>query len=189
MRDFAERTTRFRPLQTAIYWTSFAVALEDPQLSRSSSIATTCASIPTASPNLGFGGWLGEELKGLAIAVVLGSLGMIALYAVVRRLPRTWWMWAAVVSIALVAVASVIAPVLIVPIFNHPTRLQDPRCVAPILSLARANGIATGEVWEIDASKQTKRDERQRQRPVRAPSASPSTTTCSTAPRRPRSRP
>jgi len=156
MRDFAERITRFRALQTAIYWTSFAVALEVLSLPlfvyrdylREHSYGLS---------NLSFGGWLGEELKGLAIVVVLGSLGMIALYAVVRRVPRTWWIWAAGVSIAFLAFGAVITPVLIVPIFNHPTRLQDPRVVAPILSLARANGIATGEVWEIDASKQTRR--------------------------------
>ncbi len=156
MRDFAERITRFRALQTAIYWTSFAVALEVLSLPlfvyrdylREHSYGLS---------NLSFGGWLGEELKGLAIVVVLGSLGMIALYAVVRRLARSWWIWAAGVSIAFLAFGAVIGPVLIVPIFNHPTRLQDPRVVAPILSLARANGIATGEVWEIDASKQTRR--------------------------------
>ena len=52
---------------------------------------------------------------------------------------------------------ALIAPVLIVPLFNNPKRLQDQRVVAPILSLARANGIRAGEVWEIDASKQSKR--------------------------------
>ncbi|HZR11368.1 MAG TPA: M48 family metallopeptidase [Myxococcales bacterium] len=156
MRDFVERVTRVRALQTAIYWTSFAVALEVlsfPLFVYRDYLREHSYGLS----NLSFGGWLGEELKGLAIVVVLGSLGMIALYAVVRRLPRTWWMWAAGVSIAFLAFGAVITPVLIVPIFNHPTRLQDPRVVAPILSLARANGIATGEVWEIDASKQTKR--------------------------------
>jgi STE24 endopeptidase len=156
MRDFAERITRFRPLQTAIYWTSFAVALEIlsfPLFVYRDYLREHSYGLS----NLSFGGWLGEELKGLAITVVLGSLAMMALYAVVRRLPRTWWIWAAGVSIAFLAFGAVIAPVLIVPIFNHPTRLQDARVVAPILSLARANGIATGEVWEIDASKQTKR--------------------------------
>jgi STE24 endopeptidase len=47
--------------------------------------------------------------------------------------------------------------VAITPIFNDPKRLTDQRVIAPILSLARANGIATGEVWEIDASRQTTR--------------------------------
>ena len=82
---------------------------------------------------------------------------MMALYTVVRRLARSWWIWGSVVAVALVAVSTLIEPVLISPIFNHPKKLEDPRVVAPILSLARANGIGTGEVWEIDASKQSKR--------------------------------
>jgi STE24 endopeptidase len=62
-----------------------------------------------------------------------------------------------VVSVAISALGTVIAPVLIVPLFNDPKKLQDARVVAPILSLARANGMQTGEVWEIDASRQSKR--------------------------------
>jgi STE24 endopeptidase len=50
-----------------------------------------------------------------------------------------------------------IAPVYIVPIFNKVTRLDDPKVVDPILSMARANGIAAKNVYEIDASRQTTR--------------------------------
>ncbi|HEY6908107.1 MAG TPA: M48 family metallopeptidase, partial [Myxococcales bacterium] len=156
MRDFAERSTRIRPLQTWLYWTLFVVA-------------TSVLSFPLSLyrdflrehryglSNLTFPAWLGEEAKGLLLGVILGGLAVAALYGVVRRLPRSWWMWGAAVSVAFVAFGSVIAPVLIVPLFNTPKRLQDPRVVAPILSLARANGIETGDVWEVDASKQSKR--------------------------------
>ena len=50
-----------------------------------------------------------------------------------------------------------IVPVFIVPIFNKVTRLDDPKVTAPILSMARANGIPAKDVWEMDASKQTTR--------------------------------
>ena len=107
--------------------------------------------------NLTFAAWLGEEAKGLLVGAIFGSLAVVALYAVVRKLPRTWWIWGTAVAVALLAFGSLIAPVLIVPLFNNPKRLEDQRVVAPILSLARANGIRAGEVWEIDASKQSKR--------------------------------
>jgi len=45
----------------------------------------------------------------------------------------------------------------VVPLFNNPKRLRDSRVVAPILSLARAQGIDASDVWEVDASKQSKR--------------------------------
>jgi len=76
---------------------------------------------------------------------------------VTRRVRERWWLWGALVGMAFLTFAAVIAPVVIVPLFNSPTRLADPRVVVPVLSLARANGIGAGEVWEIDASKQTTR--------------------------------
>lgn len=156
MRDRAERVSRVRALQAALYWLQFL-------------LATTVLSFPMSIyrdylrehryglSNLSFAGWLSEELKGLLVAAIFGTLAVVALYAVVRRLPRTWWIWGAGVSLLFLVFGALIAPVLIVPLFNSPRRLADQRVVAPILSLARANGIETGEVWEIDASKQSKR--------------------------------
>ena len=156
MRDRAERLTRFRLLQTAAYWVQFIVA-------------STVLYFPLVLyrdyfrehryglSNLTFAAWLGEQGKGLLVGVVLGAIGVGALYAVVRRAPRTWWLWGSAVAVVFLAFSALITPVVLVPLFNDPKRLQDPRVTAPILSLARANGIATGDVWEVDASRQSKR--------------------------------
>ncbi len=45
----------------------------------------------------------------------------------------------------------------IAPLFNRYTRLSDERVRQPILSMARANGIPVTEIWEADASRQSKR--------------------------------
>jgi STE24 endopeptidase len=156
MRDRAERLTRFKAMQVAAYWVQFAVAvalLRFPLTVYGSFFREH----EYALSNLTFAAWLGERAKGLMVSLVLGSLALIALYAVARRLPRTWWMWGAAVAVALISFGALIGPVLITPLFNNPKRLEDQRVVAPILRLARANGIKAGEVWEIDASKQSKR--------------------------------
>ena len=87
--------------------------------------------------------------------LVLGGLLVMLLFGVVRRLPRTWWIWGAVVTIVFQTFVVLIAPVYLVPIFNKVTPLNDPKIVDPILSMARANGIPAKDVYEIDASKQT----------------------------------
>src|SRR4029077_1448106 len=69
----------------------------------------------------------------------------------------TWHVWAAAVCIVFVAFVQLIAPVYILPLFNKVTRLEDPKVTAPILRLARANGIPAHDVFEIDASRQTNR--------------------------------
>jgi Zn-dependent protease with chaperone function len=156
MRDRAERRTRSRALQTALYWAQLVITvavLTAPLAIYEGYVREHAYGLS----NLSFGAWLVEGLKGLAITVVLGALAITAIYAVVRRVPRTWWLWGTGIAVAFAAFAAVITPVVLVPIFNTPKRLEDPRVVRPILSLARANGIRASDVWEVDASRQSKR--------------------------------
>jgi STE24 endopeptidase len=156
MRDFAERLTRFKPLQTLIYWTEFSIItfiLGFPLAVYEGFFRERKYGLATQT----FGPWMGDQFKGLLVGIVLGGLFAVLLFGVVRRVPRTWWIWGSVVSIMLIAFTGLIAPVYIVPIFNKVTPLDDPKITQPILSMARANGIAADKVYEIDASRQTTR--------------------------------
>jgi STE24 endopeptidase len=156
MRNVAERITRWKWLQTFIYWVEYL-------------LLTTVLGFPLAVyegyfrewkyglATQTFGPWMWDQVKGLGLGVSLGGVAMVALFGVVRRLPRTWWIWGAVVSIVLVVFMIMIVPVFIVPTFNKVTRLDDPRVTTPILAMARANGIPAHDVWTMDASKQTTR--------------------------------
>ena len=156
MRDMAERVTRFKPVHTFVYWLQYLVlttilvfpltVYEDYFREHKYGLATQT-----------FGLWMGDQMKGLGVALVLGGILTMLLFAVVRRLSRTWWIWGAVVTTMFLIFASLIAPVYIVPIFNKVTRLDDPKIVDPILSLARANGIPAKNVYTMDASRQTTR--------------------------------
>jgi STE24 endopeptidase len=50
-----------------------------------------------------------------------------------------------------------IAPIYVAPLFNKYTRLDDPKVRDPILTLARANGIAVNNLYVMDASRQSTR--------------------------------
>ena len=102
-------------------------------------------------------GWLGDQAKGLLLALILGGLATILLYGVVRRLGRNWWIWGSVVGVILIIFAVLISPVLILPLFNKYTRISDETIRAPILRMARANGIHAQEIYQVDASRQTTR--------------------------------
>ena len=156
MRNLAERITRFKPLQTMIYWAQCAVVAtvmlfplsvyEDYFREHKYGLATQT-----------FGPWMGDQLKGLLVNLVLGAIIMVLLFGVVRRLPRTWWVWGTVVTILFLIFVVLIAPVWLVPIFNKVTRLEDPKITGPILRLAHANGIPARDVFQINASQQTTR--------------------------------
>ncbi|HUJ93851.1 MAG TPA: M48 family metallopeptidase [Terriglobales bacterium] len=156
MRDFAERVTRFRALQTLIYsvqfillvfvvtfpWTVYESYFREHQYNLL---------------NQTFGPWLHDQLVMLAVNVVLGSLFLMLLFGLVRRLGKSWWVWGAVLSVVFLAFVSLITPVFIFPLFNKFTKLEDPRIKDPILSMARANGIPASDVYVYDASRQSDR--------------------------------
>jgi STE24 endopeptidase len=100
---------------------------------------------------------MGDEGKALLVNLVLGGLVAVALFAIVRKLSKTWWIWGAIVAMVFAMVAVAIGPVYLQPIFNKVTLLNDPKITAPILKMAHANGIPTNDVYEIDASRQTTR--------------------------------
>jgi len=85
------------------------------------------------------------------------SILLIALYAVFRRAPRTWWVWGTVVAVLFMTVVVVITPVFVEPLFNTYTPITNPEIRNPILAMAQANQIPARQVFEVDASRQTTR--------------------------------
>jgi hypothetical protein len=82
-----------------------------------------------------FWSWMGDQVKGFGLVLGLGGLGLMVLYGVLRRVGRSWWLWAAGVIVAFNVVRAVVAPVFIAPLFNTYTRLTDPRIRDPILAI------------------------------------------------------
>ena len=156
MRDFAERITRFRPLQTAIYWVQFIVVV---------SVATFPLTIyegyirehKYSLSNQTFGPWMRDQAVMLGVGIVLGAIFIVPLFGLVRRLGKNWWVWGAVASVVFIAFLALIAPVYLAPLFNKYSKLQDPSIKGPILSMARANGIPATDVYEFNASRQSNR--------------------------------
>ena len=156
MRDFAERITRFSPLQTAIYWIEYVLlisVLGFPLAYYEGYVREHQYGLATQT----FGPWMRDQLVGLLVNIVLGALVAMLLFGVVRRLQRNWWIWGALAMSAFLVFVQLIAPIYIVPLFNKITRLNDPKITQPILRLARANGIPANDVYQMDASRQTTR--------------------------------
>jgi STE24 endopeptidase len=101
--------------------------------------------------------WFHEQLIGLGVMLIAGTLLLIVLYAVFRRAPRTWWVWGTVVAVMFLFAGAFIAPVYIEPLFNTYKPITNPAIRDPILAMAQANEIPVKQVLEVDASRQTTR--------------------------------
>ena len=156
MRNLAERLTRFRPLQTALYWIQFIVVV---------SVVTFPLTVyegyfrehKYGLLNQTFGPWMRDQVVALLATLVLGIILVVPLFGVVRRLGKNWWVWGAGLMVVFLMFLSLIEPVYLAPLFNKYKKLEDARVRDPILSMARANGIPATDVYEFDASRQSNR--------------------------------
>ena len=156
LRDFSERVTNIKNFQIACYaipYLLFVYALSFPLNLYENFFREHQYGLATQS----FAPWFREQLLGLALALVGGTLLVVVLYAVFRRASRTWWIWGGIVMIIYSGILVLIAPVYIEPLFNTYKPLTDPKIRDPILAMARANEIPVKHVFEVDASRQTSR--------------------------------
>ena len=154
--DWAGRVTKRRWLQPAVYalpyvvlgslivlpWTIYTGFFREHQYGLS---------------NQSFGAWLGQEGIALGVTLVMTAIMLTVIFAVIRRAPRTWWLWGTAALVAMMAFAFVVQPLFVEPLFNKYTPMQVGPMRDQILTMAQANHIPATNVWVVDASKQSKR--------------------------------
>lgn len=106
--------------------------------------------------NQSFGQWVWESAKGLAVAIVVGSPIAAGALLLIRKRPRRWWAWLWAASIPLTLVSVLLAPLVIEPLFNEFTRLENRGLEERLLTLASYAGIESSDVFVVDKSRQTR---------------------------------
>lgn len=156
IRNFAQRMTRMRWLQVPIYAVIYfllAALLTFPftvyeQFYREHQYGLS---------NQDFIGWFTDFIKLFGVGTLIFIVFVTVLYGFMRWTRERWWLWGTVIAVLFVAFTSMIAPVYVAPLINDYKPLAEGQIKHNILSMARANGVPADNVWEFDASKQSKR--------------------------------
>jgi Zn-dependent protease with chaperone function len=107
--------------------------------------------------NQPFGGWLGDQAKELMVSLFfLGVLPILWLvYTAIARSPRRWWLWVGLATLPIIVGGALIEPLVVDPLFNKFTRLENHQLETRILDLAARAGIPGRNVYQVDKSAQT----------------------------------
>jgi STE24 endopeptidase len=102
-------------------------------------------------------GLAADEVKSFLLGLVLGTILLVPLYTVIRA-TDWWWLigWGLVVVLGIVL--GFLFPVVIAPIFNRFTPLEDEDLNARIRAVADRSGAAISGVLVADASRRSRRD-------------------------------
>jgi STE24 endopeptidase len=104
-----------------------------------------------------FAGWLSENILSTVISTIFISVVLVAVYALIRRAPRTWWIWSGAVATATFLFVRVISPVVIEPLFNTYSPAPQGPVRDAVVSLATRSGIPSDKIFVYNGSKQSEK--------------------------------
>jgi STE24 endopeptidase len=102
-----------------------------------------------------FPGWLGEGVMSIVISAIFTGLFLVALYVLIRKAPRTWWLWSGGLTAGFVVISLLIAPIYIEPLFNKYTPAPAGPVRDTVVAMAQANGVPSDKIFVYDGSKQS----------------------------------
>lgn len=104
-----------------------------------------------------FGGWLGEQLAAGLISAILFTLLLVGLYTLMRKAPKTWWLWGSGVVALFFVVVMILAPVFIMPLFNKYQPAPPGPVRDEVVAMAKTVGVPSDKIFIYDGSKQSNR--------------------------------
>lgn len=89
------------------------------------------------------------------IGIVAGAIFFLAIYALIRRSPRRWWLWATGFTTAMMMLLFVLAPVFIDPLFNEYEPVPQGPVRAALEVQAAEAGVPADRIFMYDGSRQS----------------------------------
>ena len=101
------------------------------------------------------GGWAVDQAKGLGVELAIGVPLASGAYAVIRRRPRDWWLVLSALAVPFTVVFSLLAPTVLMPLFNRFEPIDDPDLKHRVDGLAQRAGVKVRGAYTMDMSRQT----------------------------------
>lgn len=100
--------------------------------------------------------WLLDRLKGLVLAALLGYPLLWLLLKIVQWTGEHWWVWGWAALLGFQLLLALLAPALILPLFNKFTPLPEGPLRSRLLDLANRTGFVARAIQVMDGSKRSR---------------------------------
>ena len=156
LRDLADSIARSQIVVVVLYVIAFAALLEAVSLPLAyySNFVLEHRYELSASPA---SAWLRDHLKAFALSTSLLLIAAEGVYALIRWSPEWWWLPAALLASAAVALLARLAPVLLMPIFYKFKPLERASLAERLVKLSRDAGVRVLGVYEWGLGEKTRR--------------------------------
>jgi STE24 endopeptidase len=104
-----------------------------------------------------FRSWFSDEVKGLLVGLVLGTIVVELLYFTIRQWPQHWWILAWALFMVLFVVLAQLAPVVLLPIFYKFEPLENEDLRRRLVVLSERAGTRVRGVYRWRLSEKSKK--------------------------------
>ncbi len=99
--------------------------------------------------------WLIETVKSFTVNTVILAAIIWIPFLIIKKFPKRWWLYLALVSIPYMFFMSYLQPIVIAPIFNEYKQIEDRELSVKIDELLSKTYIENCQVLQVDKSKET----------------------------------
>lgn len=102
--------------------------------------------------------WLWEQTKSFFVGFIImaGILGL--LFWIMSVSPRAWWLYTGLAMAVVSVMFATLLPIVILPIFNKYTPIQDEELTSSLDRILRQGGLKSSGFFKQDMSRQTKKE-------------------------------
>lgn len=140
-RDIAEATGKNRVVQALVFVALFLITTTILQLPLDA--YQQKISLQYGLSVQGWGSWLGDQMKGMLVSLVIFTIAAWGFTTLIRKSPRRWWFYTWMCSVPFIVFLIFLAPIVIEPLFNkfEPLDQTNPQLVTAIQQVTRRGGI------------------------------------------------
>ncbi len=102
-----------------------------------------------------FRGWFADHVKSMSMGIVFGVVAVAAVYGLMRWSPDSWWFFAWVGLMVVSLILTVLAPVLIIPMFFKMKPMADGELKDRLEALTERTGVKMGGIYVIEFAEKT----------------------------------
>lgn len=152
-RRLSRDTTRFFLLQTSIY--VFLLTLVSSLFTFPLNLLSRKVSLDYGISTQSFNSWMRDYTIDFWVGWIMMTLMVTVIYFFIKRSEKRWWLYVWLLTIPFMIFLMFMKPVVIDPLYNDFTTLQDKQLEAKILNLAAKADIPADRVYEVNMSEKT----------------------------------
>ena len=99
--------------------------------------------------------WLTDMIKGMILSTILAAILIAVMSILIITFPTLWWIFVTAVMFVFTIIMQVIYPLIIAPMFNKFTPLEDGELKDKITALMEHLGFRSNGIFVMDASKRS----------------------------------